>query len=822
MSASPVPGSRTAPHVLAVGGSLPTPLPSLSVTAVSPSAVTDALSDGECVVTAPELPVETALDVIERVDRHALDVPVVACHRDPSAVPSLLDAGAAEVVRVDGPAAARTLDHRVASLVDRHRADRRQARFLEHLSDAYYELDAAWRVLEWNRVMAERVGIPREEALGAVFWELLPEGRESELHGLFDRVRETGVAAAVSSPIPTEELWVEATVWPRSGGGIAVLSEDITERRERERVRRAMFERTFDLVTVLDPDGTVVEANETALHTFDRTREELVGDPIWNAELPVVDREVDDLQSVVARARDGETVRYELAFTDDGERRVLDVSYQPVVDESGSVTDIIVEGRDITELKRVQESLERNNALFAQAQRMASIGGWAYDLETGTLRWTDETLRIHGVDPEYEPTVEEALSFYHPADRETIREAFEGALAGEPFDHELRIVTPDDETRWVRAMGEPAFEDGDVRAVHGTFQDVTDQREQERRFRATFNNAFQLTGMLEPDGTVIEINETALAFGDVSREAVIGEPFWETPWWQTSEADKQRLREAIERARNGEFVRYETRNVGGDRVAHIDFSLKPVVDDAGKVMLLIPEGRDITELKEREAELRRRTEQMEFLNSLLRHDVLNGMTVIAGNAGLLAEATLPEEAQRRARTIQSWADDVTDVIQRVRHVLDALAGEDELVLEPVNVTRLVEAEANHVAVGTDAEVTVDAPESVHARADDLLSEVVGNVLTNAVKHSDRETPHVEVRVEPPDETDRVRIRIADDGPGVSAAMKGDLFDREASTSGGGFGLFFVETMVERYGGRVRVEDNEPRGAVFTIELPATQ
>ncbi|PSB40376.1 hypothetical protein C7B80_33570, partial [Cyanosarcina cf. burmensis CCALA 770] len=130
-------------------------------------------------------------------------------------------------------------------------------------------------------------------------------------------------------------------------------------------------------------------------------------------------------------------------------------------------------------------------------------------------------------------------------------------------------------------------------------------RESDRRFRAIFNSTFQMIGSLSPEGILLEVNQTALDFAGVAKEEVIDRPFWETKWWTISPEIQARLREAIEQAAAGEFVRYEVDVLSaGDRVATIDFSLKPVFDETGQVVLLIPEGRDISDKKQAEATLR--------------------------------------------------------------------------------------------------------------------------------------------------------------------------------------------------------------------------
>lgn len=126
----------------------------------------------------------------------------------------------------------------------------------------------------------------------------------------------------------------------------------------------------------------------------------------------------------------------------------------------------------------------------------------------------------------------------------------------------------------------------------------------ETRFRAIFDHTFQFIGLLRVDGILIEANQTALNFGGLSREDVIGRPFWQASWWSLSPATQAQLQSSIERAAQGEFIRYEVDVLGAEnQIITIDFSLRPVINDADEVILIIPEGRDISDRKRIQTEL---------------------------------------------------------------------------------------------------------------------------------------------------------------------------------------------------------------------------
>jgi PAS domain S-box-containing protein len=195
-----------------------------------------------------------------------------------------------------------------------------------------------------------------------------------------------------------------------------------------------------------------------------------------------------------------------------------------------------------------------------------------------------------------------------PGLRQTVIAALEDSASLRDF--EVSVVTSTGEVRQVLASVELIDLDG-MSCVLSQLSDITDRRKleerlenRERRYHAIFNNTFQLTGLLTPDGIMLEANQTALDFAGLTAEDVIGRPFWELHWWSHSIETQQQLRAVVRQAAQGKFLRYEVDvQSRGNALARIDFSLKPLRDETGKVIYLIPEGRDITQLRNAEAAL---------------------------------------------------------------------------------------------------------------------------------------------------------------------------------------------------------------------------
>lgn len=120
----------------------------------------------------------------------------------------------------------------------------------------------------------------------------------------------------------------------------------------------------------------------------------------------------------------------------------------------------------------------------------------------------------------------------------------------------------------------------------------------ERKFSAIFNNASTFIGLLDTEGRVLDANSAALKFSDIPATSAIGQNFKDAPWWAHSDFEQNKLINALQLAKKGQPSRFETTHPDGSgKLAFIDFSLTPIFNENGEVVYLIPEGRNITELK---------------------------------------------------------------------------------------------------------------------------------------------------------------------------------------------------------------------------------
>jgi len=214
---------------------------------------------------------------------------------------------------------------------------------------------------------------------------------------------------------------------------------------------------------------------------------------------------------------------------------------------------------------------------------------------------------------------------------------------------------------------------------------------------------------------------------------------------------------------------------------------------------------------------RRRKDQMEFVSGILRPDVLNSIMVIQSRAEMIADEG-PEQHQEFVEAILGRSEKVIDLSERVKEVVSVVASDESLEREPVDVRPIVDSQIEALRAESAGVTIENDVEDIAVVADQLLDEVVGNLLGNALSHGlDGDGA---ITVTTATVGDRVQLRVADTGRGVPDDRKEQIFQRGESSGDGGFGLFFVETIVDHYGGDIWVEDRADgaSGAVFVVEL----
>jgi len=262
---------------------------------------------------------------------------------------------------------------------------------------------------------------------------------------------------------------------------------------------------------------------------------------------------------------------------------------------------------------------------------------------------------------------------------------------------------------------------------------------------------------------------------------------------------------------------YEGRVVKPDGTVRWTFTRQiPVRDGEGELLRIVGITTDITDQKRRE-------EELDALNRVVRHDIRNDMEVVLG-WGEVLEAHVDAEGAEFLERILAAGDHIVELTEVARDYAETVAGGGEMALEPVSLRETLEREVTlRREYFPGARFDLGEVPDVAVRANEMLASVFRNLLNNAVQHNDADEPVVAVTAAA--DGDSAVVRVADNGPGLPDGVRDSVFEageRGLDSSGTGIGLHLVQTLVEQYGGEVWVTDNEPRGTVFHVELPLAE
>ncbi len=563
-----------------------------------------------------------------------------------------------------------------------------------------------------------------------------------------------------------------------------------------------------DALWLFSPDWEqLLFVNETYEDIWGHSTDRLRRDPtaflgaVHPEDRPTVERGVERLAA-------GETVEIEIRVQpEESEQRWLRIRGAPIRGEDGEIRMLGGFSRDVTERKRRQRRLEEQRRFVTSVFDALPDALYAFDTDGFLIRWNEQLEAVTGygeseIDGMY-------VTDFVPTDEiETIATSFQRILEhGESVTVESAFEAKGGERIPFEFTGAPlADADGELRGVTGIGRDISARRERQRRFEAVFENTYQFTGLMAPDGTILEANRAALEFGDLDRDQLVGNKLWEADFFQIDEHAREVARTAVDQASAGEFFREQLRVQGANREAIIDFSVRPVHDEDGAVELLIPEGRDITPLEQRER-------QLEVTNRFLRHNIRNKLTTIRGHAELLGKDATQTEPSREQ--IMTAADELAETAELAREINDLVQREpDRTKLNLVDV--VTDAAETVEADSPEATVTVETPLALLVTAVPTVGDAVVELLSTLLAR-DGANPDVSVTVAGDDDVGRI---VVESGAALSEAERAVLtgeIEIDPLTHAEGLGLWYVYWLVQFSGGTITVEGDD--GCTVTVVVP---
>jgi PAS domain S-box-containing protein len=418
---------------------------------------------------------------------------------------------------------------------------------------------------------------------------------------------------------------------------------------------KRLYERAPLAYQSLDEEGNFIEVNQAWLDILGYTREEVIGKnfaeflhPDWRAHF---DENFPRFKAV------GEVlgVEFEMARKD-GSFFLVSFDGRIGKDSHGRFQQTHCIFQDITERRRSEKELQESERLLNISQRLTKSGGWQWDVAKETMTWTEETYRIHDIDPrEVGQGSPEHIALskacYSPADQPKITTAFQRCVEfGEPYDLEFSFTTHKGRKLWIRTTAEAVWEVGRVVRVIGNIQDITERKraegslkESEERFRTLASLAPVGIYITSPDGQCQYANPRWCEMAGLTQAEALG-----TGWVNGLHPDDRDMvygnwQQMVESEGRWGFE-YRFRTPAG-KTTWVFGLAAPQRVGTGEIVRYIGVNTDITEKKQDEEAIKNTLAEKEVLLREVHHRVKNNLAAIIGLFNLQRQAMEDPQAE---------------------------------------------------------------------------------------------------------------------------------------------------------------------------------
>lgn len=508
-------------------------------------------------------------------------------------------------------------------------------------------------------------------------------------------------------------------------------------------------------------------------------------------------------------------------------------------DSEENIIGAIIQINDVSSAIESDMALEKANILLKQQSELSKIGVWEYDLQNSTVSWCPMTKTIHEVPLDYEPTIDTAIQYYKEGhSRNTISMAvFEATDKGIPWSLKLQIITAKGNEKWIMAAGKPIFEKGKIARVMGTFQDINEQVLSETKtkgdaklLKTLIDNLPLNVFIKDRDSKKILVNKSECEYlGVTDANELLDKTDFDLYPFETAKLSRDEDLKVMETLKP--ILGQESISIKNDGTETAFLSSKiPLLDENGCATGLVGISLDITNLKQKEQELRSLINVTSLQNKKLinfAHIVSHNLRSHSANFSMLLDFLVNEKNEKEK-------DKIVDMLtQASNNLLKTLENLNEVVTLSTNTQAKKESVNLRSKIGSIQEnlsnliatnklnIINDVSKDIHIQiVPAYLDSILMNFITNGVKykHPDRE-PILKFNTEKKGEY--TLLNIEDNGLGIDLEKYGSkLFGMyktfHTNKDSRGMGLYITKNQVEAMRGKIEVESKLGEGTKFKV------
>jgi len=629
-------------------------------------------------------------------------------------------------------------------------------------------------------------------------------------------------------------------------GYMASLIDISKERKAREELvfrknlLESLLELTPDEIFFKDRDCRYLEVSASKAKRFGIPEEEIIGKTDFSFfEEEVAEKYFIEEQDIIKSKKPmagGVGKRVE----EDGELHWISYTKVPRHDKKSNVIGIIGISRDITELKKAEEELRREEELLSNALESMEDGILVLDEDFHFTYWNNSMERISGVPREKVLNSEKVPWEIFPNLKTTeVDEMMKKAMNGEVVKRDKIPYEPNDGTKTFTSeiylpLKNP---DGKIYGIVGVVKEITKEietaetlKESEEKYRILVENSREGICIFR-NNKFLFVNNHLCRILRYSKEELYAIDMWQI----ISEEDRSIVKEIELRREKGEEMPnvYEANIITNDRdIRFCEFSIRKITYQGLKSYMGII--RDITEYKDMEKE-REKADRLESLGLLaggIAHDFNNFLTGILGNISL---AKLHLDASEESYTILQESERAAQSARSLTQQLLTFSKGGTPVKSSIELTDLIKSSARFVLSGSNVRCNFEFPDDFwNAKADKgQLSQTFNNLILNANQAMPEggeiiiKGKNINLKEDknlPLKKGKYIMIEVRDTGIGMPPEVISKIFDPFFTTKqkGSGLGLSTVFSIIKRHEGYVTVESEPEKGTSFFIYLPATE
>lgn len=487
------------------------------------------------------------------------------------------------------------------------------------------------------------------------------------------------------------------------------------------------------------------------------------------------------------------------------------------------------------------ESLRENSMVMKQAQRLASLGSWQWDIRSNKVTWSDELYAIYGLSPDtFNATFEGYLQLVHEEDRDRVEKQILKALTTKTsIQFEERIIRPNGEHRYLRSWGAVLLaENGQPIKMYGACLDITENRKMfealrwsEQRFKALVANISDIISLLDIQGKILYESASIKQILGYDEDEIVGKYVWEFVHPEDLENVASIFKTKMTEFGGNAQVEFRFRHKDGHYV-HMEAQGNSQLDNPA-IKGVVVNSRDISHRKLVEAQLKAKNSQLEKTNEEIdrfvystSHDLRAPLLSVLGLIEM-CEEFYPEDADLHALyAMMRTSIQRSDVI--IKSIIDySRNARLDIVPEQLHLKEMAENFIENIKFMEQAKgiaFSAVGNEDVPFYSDKLrVFTILNNLLTNAVKYQRADEEFKSVRFSFNVTPLHAVLEVSDNGEGIPEDKKDSIFGMfyrlSTQSIGSGLGLYICREMVDRLNGSIELDTSVGRGSSFKVTIP---